>query len=159
MSRVDRLELVVAKLAKRILGEDLTFDQIAEKEAAEQGVSYTPPASVAPAPEVSEIVAKVLENLAAAPAPSPPDVSPLLDAISHLANRVADLEGRPVNITMEPDPRVPDLEAKVATLARHLIEQEAAMQRLLQSASDLDRWVNFILDNGIGKDGVLRKAG
>jgi hypothetical protein len=45
MSRIDRLELVVQHLSERILGEGITFDQIAEQEAAEQGVTYTPPVS------------------------------------------------------------------------------------------------------------------
>jgi len=160
MSRVDRLELVVSQLAKRILGEDVTFDQIAEKEAAAQGVAYVPP-TAAPAPDLDPLLDRIaaLEQRPASVPPAFPDLTPVLEAISHLSKRIADLEARPVSITMEPDERIPELEAKCATLAKHLIEQEASMQRVMQAASDLDRWVNFILDNGLGKDGELRKAG
>lgn len=161
MSRLDRLELVVKHLSDRILGEEITFDQIAEKEAAEQGVVYVPPPPQAPAPDLDPLLERI-SALESRPAPVPtefPDLAPVLDAISHLSGRIADLEARPVAITMEPDARIPDLEAKIATLAKHLIEQETAMQRVMQAADNLERWVNFILDNGLGKDGELKKAG
>lgn len=142
MSRLDRLELVVARLAKRILGEDVTFDQIAEKEAEAQGVVYVPPAAAAPAPDLEPVLAR-LTALEERPAPVPPDpidVSPLLEAIAHMSKRIADLEARPV--------AVPDLEQKVSALTKHVIDQERILQAMLQDASNTGRLVEFILKEG-----------
>lgn len=148
MTRIERLELALQHLSERILGEGITLDAIAEREADEQGVVYTPPPAQ-PAPDLEPLIERIAA-LESRPAPVPqefPDLTPVLEAISHLAKRVSDLESRPVNITMELDPRIPDLEAKCATLARHLIEQETAMQKVMQAASDLERLVGIILDH------------
>jgi predicted ribosome quality control (RQC) complex YloA/Tae2 family protein len=61
MSRLDRLELVVRNLADRILGEEITFDAIAEQEAAEQGVAYVPPAALAPTEQTGDIEKQLAE--------------------------------------------------------------------------------------------------
>jgi hypothetical protein len=59
MTRLDRLELVVRSLADRVLGEEYTFDAIAEQEAAEQGVAFTPPATAVPAFDPAPILAEL----------------------------------------------------------------------------------------------------
>lgn len=131
--RLDRLELVVRNLAKRILGEDVTFDQIAEKEAEAQGVVYVPPAAAAPAPDLEPVLAR-LTALEERPAPVPPDpidVSPLLEAIAHMSKRIAD--------------------------------QERILQAMLQDAANTGRLVEFILQEGKIYDAdrvaEVRKAG
>lgn len=59
MTRLDRLELVVRSLADRVLGEEYTFDAIAEQEAAEQGVAFTPSAPAVPAFDPAPILAEL----------------------------------------------------------------------------------------------------
>jgi 16S rRNA A1518/A1519 N6-dimethyltransferase RsmA/KsgA/DIM1 with predicted DNA glycosylase/AP lyase activity len=89
MSRLDRLELVVRNLADRILGEKITFDQIAEKEAEAQGVVYVPPAAAAPAPDLEPLLAR-LTALEERPAPVP--VPDLEQKVSALTKHVIDQE-------------------------------------------------------------------
>ena len=92
-----------------------------------------------------------------------PDLSPMLEAISHLSQRVAELESRPVHITMEPDPRVEDLQTQVSSLAKHLIAQETATQKLLQAADNYEQLIMFIMKETKTYDpkrlAELRKAG
>jgi hypothetical protein len=112
MSRIDRLELVVRNLADRILGEQITFDQIAEQEAAEQGVAYTPPvAQVQSAdPEVLSAIEEKLREIADSYAPT--DTAPLHAEVADLKERVS------------------------AADARH-IEQERNVQMVIQAAAEL----------------------
>jgi chromosome segregation ATPase len=112
MSRIDRLELVVRNLADRILGEQITFDQIAEQEAAEQGVAYTPPAPQVQNtdPEVLSAIEEKLREIADSYAPT--DTAPLHAEIANLRDRVS------------------------AADARH-IEQERNVQLVIQAASEL----------------------
>ncbi|WBT40177.1 hypothetical protein [Hyphomicrobium sp. DMF-1] len=83
MTRLDRLELVVRSLADRVLGEEYTFDAIAEQEAAEQGVSFSPPAV-----DKEGIVADVLARL---PAPQAFDATAILAEISAVQQRLSAL--------------------------------------------------------------------
>lgn len=115
MNRIDRLELVVRNLADRILGEEYTFDAIAEQEAAEQGVAYVPPP--------------------AAPAP-PLDLGPILDAIENISGRIAALEQRPAG---DGAPAI-DLEPIITFcdgLSKRLLDLETEMQGNLQRTADL----------------------
>lgn len=117
MTRIERLELAVQHLSERVLGEGVRFEAIAEQEAAEQGVAYTPPAAV---PEVDHeaIVEAVLARIptplpAIAPeAPPPFDPGPLLSEIEALKGRLA------------------------AADRRH-VEQERVVQTLIQTADNL----------------------
>lgn len=129
MTRIARLELVVRTLADRILGEEVTFDAIAEQEAAEHGVPYV------------------------APAAEPVDMTPVLDALS---GRIAALEQRPVeqvqvpvqaNIepvpcqceTFDPAPFVEEirkLQSALSAKDAQLVKQERFLQVLAQSVDD-----------------------
>lgn len=150
MSRLDRLELVVRHLTDRVLGEDYTFDAIAEQEAAEQGVTYTPPAPAVP--DVSEALAPLIERLAALElrpvSQDAPDLSPILEAISDLSQRIAALEQ----------------DTRLETIGKHLITQERYIQEIIQALSggggEYGRVIDGILENGVSKnDSGLRKAG
>jgi hypothetical protein len=135
MTRLDRLELVVRNLADRILGEEITFDAIAEQEAAEQGVAYVAPPQE-PATDTS--------------------------ALSAIEARLADIEARAL-VASPPDlPQASlDLRARVEALERRYLEVMQIVQALLQAKADSDQTLDFILDNGIALDGTrsLRKAG
>lgn len=109
MNRLERLELVVRNLADRILGEEYTFDAIAEQEAAEQGVAY-----VAPEPTAQAL-----------------DLSPIFEAIEDLSRRIAMLESRPV---AQKTPGV-DL-APIDGLTQRVLDLETETQRILQRQED-----------------------
>lgn len=157
-ARLDRLELVVRRLADRILGEELTFDAIAEAEASEQGVAFVPPPA---ASQVSdECLASLEERISALesrPLPVPQqsqDVSPLLEAIANVSGRIAALE----KIEFPPD-----LSAELEKLKAQVMEQERVIQALLQASEDSrakldknERTITFIMREGQAAD---RKAG
>lgn len=121
MTRIERLELAVQHLSERVLGEGVRFEEIAEQEAQEQGVPYTPP-------------------------PAAPDLEPLLEP---LLERVAALEQRPIPVPPE-FPAIPpayddaplraEIEALRGALAaadRRHVEQERALQTVIQAADGL----------------------
>lgn len=136
MTRIARLELVVRSLADRILGEEVTFDAIAEQEAAEHGVPYVAPAE-------------------------PVDMTPVLDALS---GRIAALEQRPVeqvqvpvqaNVepvpcqceTFDPAPlnnEIAALRSAVSAKDGQLIQQERLLQAMAQVVDDLQFRVGAI---------------
>jgi hypothetical protein len=146
MTRIDRLELVVRNLADRVLGEEYTFDAIAEQEAAEQGVAYVPVAQAPATPDVSEALAPIVERLAAlesAPVASElPDLSPILDAITHLADRVAAVELSPQSAepqAFDPEPlvlHIAALQDRHAALAKQVMAIETYLQEILQHVED-----------------------
>jgi hypothetical protein len=133
MTRIARLELVVRTLADRILGEEVTFDAIAEQEAAEHGVPYV------------------------APAAEPVDLAPVLDVLS---GRIAALEQRPVEQVQSSPELVPcqcqtfdlaPLNDEIATLRStvsakdaQLIKQERLLQAMAQVVDDLQFRVGAI---------------
>jgi hypothetical protein len=94
MTEIEELKLVVRHLAGRILGEEITFAAIAEQEAAEQGVAYMPPPAV-DANQISAIDARVNEIVAGAIAASAFDPAPIQAAIGDLAGRIDAIELRP----------------------------------------------------------------
>jgi hypothetical protein len=111
MSRIERLELVVRSLADRILGEKITFDQIAEQEAAEQGVVYTPPT---PQSNVD------------------PDVLPAIEAkLKEIADNYAPFDAAPLHAEIE------ELKQRVSAADARHIAQERMMQQLVQAADAL----------------------
>lgn len=107
MSRIARLELVVRNLADRILGETITFDEIAEQEAAEQGVAYTPPAAQAQGID--------------------PDVLALIE------ERLKESPSQPVVPTAELD----ELRERLSAFDRRYVQQEQIIQTLIQAADAL----------------------
>jgi len=140
MSRLDRLELVVRNLADRVLGEKYTFDAIAEQEAAEQGVAFVPPVEV--------------------PAPQPGlDLSPILEAIENLSQRVAAVEQRDF-LAMKAE-----IDGALSALAGHMMQQEAVIQEIIQALSggggDYGRVINGILEKTLipKDDKGMRRAG
>lgn len=109
MSRIDRLELVVQHLSERILGEGVTFDQIAEQEAAEQGVVYTPPAPQAPSFD--------------------PDVLPAIESkLREIADNYAPFDPSPLHA------EIAELKERISAADRRHIEQEKHIQTLVQAA-------------------------
>jgi chromosome segregation ATPase len=148
MTRIDRLELVVRNLADRVLGEEYTFDAIAEQEAAEQGVAYVPVAQAPAVPDVSEALAPLAERLAAlesarAPVASElPDLSPILEAITHLADRVAAVEQNAPSVepsAFDPEPlvlHIAALQDRHAALSKQVMAIETYLQEILQHVED-----------------------
>lgn len=132
MTRIERLELAVQHLSERVLGEGVRFEAIAEQEAAEQGVAYTPPAAV---PEVDHeaIVEAVLARILPAIAPEAPppfDPGPLLSEIEALKGRLAGADRRHV----EQERVVQTLIQTADNLLSRLFVIEAAMAALADAA-------------------------
>lgn len=150
MSRISRLELVVANLAKRILGDELTFDQIAEAEADAQGVAYTPPAPIVQEVDTEAIVQEVLARVpkpepVAVPAPAEIDVSPLYAELAELKERLSAVDRR--HVTQE-----------------HMLQTvvqaaDALLQRLNMAEAEIDAHrQSFAIVSKIGEE-VEKKLG
>lgn len=161
MTRIDRLELVVRSLADRILGEEITFDAIAEQEAAEQGVAYVAPSApaaepvdVAPVLEAIESLSERVAALEQRPGEQV-DITPVLDGLANLSERIAVLEqvsiqegSAPVAGEMfDPAPLHAEIEAlqsKLSTKDAQHIKQERLLQTMAQVVDDLQSRVGVI---------------
>lgn len=117
MTRIERLELAVQHLSERVLGEGVRFEEIAEQEAQEQGVAYTPP-------------------------PAAPDLEPLLERVAALEQRPIPVppEFPAIPPAYDDAPLRAEIEALRGALAaadRRHVEQERALQTVIQAADGL----------------------
>lgn len=117
MTRIERLELAVQHLSERVLGEGVRFEEIAEQEAQEQGVPYTPP-------------------------PAAPDLEPLLERVAALEQRPIPVppEFPAIPPAYDDAPLRAEIEALRGALAaadRRHVEQERALQTVIQAADGL----------------------
>lgn len=116
MTRIERLELAVQHLSERVLGEGVRFEEIAEQEAAEQGVAYTPP-------------------------PAAPDLEPLLERVAALEQRPdpvpAEFPAIPPAYDDELRAEIEALRAGLAAAERRHVAQERALQTVIQAADGL----------------------
>lgn len=161
MTRLDRIELVLRSLADRILGEEITFDAIAEQEAAEQGLAYVAPSAPVAEPvdvaPVLDAIATLSERVAVLeqrPAEQV-DLTPALDGLANLSERVAAIEqvciqegSAPVAVeTFDPAPLHAEIEAlqsKLSTKDAQHIKQERLLQTMAQVVDDLQSRVGVI---------------
>jgi uncharacterized membrane protein YccC len=117
VTRIERLELAVQHLSERVLGEGVRFEEIAEQEAQEQGVAYTPP-------------------------PAAPDLEPLLERVAALEQRPIPVppEFPAIPPAYDDAPLRAEIEALRGALAaadRRHVEQERALQTVIQAADGL----------------------
>ena len=117
MTRIERLELAVQHLSERVLGEGVRFEEIAEQEAAEQGVAYTPPPA---APDLEPLLERVAA-LEQRPDPVPAEFPAIPPAYDDAALR-AEIEA---------------LRAGLAAAERRHVAQERALQTVIQAADGL----------------------